>query len=111
MPLGLVVFSLLAALYPSERIAAKPLQLSRRALSHSVGHAFVAAPVVQPSVAHAFFESRAQQLLQPLAAAQPRVAGLLREVAEIDRRRSKICLLYTSPSPRDRQKSRMPSSA
>ena len=90
MPLGLVVFSLLAALYPSERIAAKPFQLSRRALSHSVGHAFVAAPVVQPSVAHAFFESRAQQLLQPLAAAQPRVAGLLREVAEIDRRRSKM---------------------
>ena len=25
--------------------------------------------------------------------------------------RSRICLLYTSPSPRDRQKSRMPSSA
>ena len=25
--------------------------------------------------------------------------------------RSEICLLYTSPSPRDRQKSRMPSSA
>ena len=25
--------------------------------------------------------------------------------------RMKICLLYTSPSPRDRQKSRMPSSA
>ena len=25
--------------------------------------------------------------------------------------RSNICLLYTSPSPRDRQKSRMPSSA
>ena len=24
---------------------------------------------------------------------------------------SRICLLYTSPSPRDRQKSRMPSSA
>ena len=24
---------------------------------------------------------------------------------------SQICLLYTSPSPRDRQKSRMPSSA
>ena len=23
----------------------------------------------------------------------------------------KVCLLYTSPSPRDRQKSRMPSSA
>ena len=26
-------------------------------------------------------------------------------------RRAEICLLYTSPSPRDRQKSRMPSSA
>ena len=25
--------------------------------------------------------------------------------------RAKVCLLYTSPSPRDRQKSRMPSSA
>ena len=32
-------------------------------------------------------------------------AGL--ELAEL----SEVCLLYTSPSPRDRQKSRMPSSA
>ena len=30
----------------------------------------------------------------------------LRDFAKMD-----ICLLYTSPSPRDRQKSRMPSSA
>ena len=29
----------------------------------------------------------------------------------IDTHLSSICLLYTSPSPRDRQKSRMPSSA
>ena len=29
----------------------------------------------------------------------------------IDGKTLKICLLYTSPSPRDRQKSRMPSSA
>ena len=29
----------------------------------------------------------------------------------IDSGRFRICLLYTSPSPRDRQKSRMPSSA
>ena len=28
-----------------------------------------------------------------------------------DRIRTRCCLLYTSPSPRDRQKSRMPSSA
>ena len=34
--------------------------------------------------------------------------GNLKEVAES---LSSICLLYTSPSPRDRQKSRMPSSA
>ena len=32
-----------------------------------------------------------------------------RRVSNIDV--DKICLLYTSPSPRDRQKSRMPSSA
>ena len=31
--------------------------------------------------------------------------------AAIDYAQSKNCLLYTSPSPRDRQKSRMPSSA
>ena len=29
----------------------------------------------------------------------------------VDLPRAKACLLYTSPSPRDRQKSRMPSSA
>ena len=33
------------------------------------------------------------------------------EDADIVIRSGKICLLYTSPSPRDRQKSRMPSSA
>ena len=32
-------------------------------------------------------------------------------VAAITSRKTKACLLYTSPSPRDRQKSRMPSSA
>ena len=31
--------------------------------------------------------------------------------AEDIRDRTVVCLLYTSPSPRDRQKSRMPSSA
>ena len=30
---------------------------------------------------------------------------------EVGKHSDKICLLYTSPSPRDRQKSRMPSSA
>ena len=31
--------------------------------------------------------------------------------AEVSAAKTMICLLYTSPSPRDRQKSRMPSSA
>ena len=35
------------------------------------------------------------------------VHGVVERVAELDQ----LCLLYTSPSPRDRQKSRMPSSA
>ena len=35
--------------------------------------------------------------------------GYLRQEFELDE--TKNCLLYTSPSPRDRQKSRMPSSA
>ena len=33
------------------------------------------------------------------------------QIMEFLRRDYNICLLYTSPSPRDRQKSRMPSSA
>ena len=33
------------------------------------------------------------------------------QVANWNEARSENCLLYTSPSPRDRQKSRMPSSA
>ena len=32
-------------------------------------------------------------------------------VIEVNKDQTEICLLYTSPSPRDRQKSRMPSSA
>ena len=39
-------------------------------------------------------------------------AGLRVKVSQLrDGDESNICLLYTSPSPRDRQKSRMPSSA
>ena len=33
------------------------------------------------------------------------------EVRDLNLDRVNVCLLYTSPSPRDRQKSRMPSSA
>ena len=41
----------------------------------------------------------------------PSVEMLTGVVLDIVRVRVKRCLLYTSPSPRDRQKSRMPSSA
>ena len=33
------------------------------------------------------------------------------QILDIGEKLAKSCLLYTSPSPRDRQKSRMPSSA
>ena len=44
-------------------------------------------------------------------AKQERWANLLRETQNRYRAELAACLLYTSPSPRDRQKSRMPSSA
>ena len=39
------------------------------------------------------------------------VGGLNLTIADITFPEYELCLLYTSPSPRDRQKSRMPSSA
>ena len=39
------------------------------------------------------------------------MAAIEAEVTSIAQAHEKICLLYTSPSPRDRLKSRMPSSA
>ena len=38
-------------------------------------------------------------------------AVLLQLAAQLQEAEDRVCLLYTSPSPRDRQKSRMPSSA
>ena len=46
------------------------------------------------------------------ALTKARIHGLTHlALSEIYCKQSKFCLLYTSPSPRDRQKSRMPSSA
>ena len=42
---------------------------------------------------------------------QKRREGILLELKDAEDRLLNACLLYTSPSPRDRQKSRMPSSA
>ena len=49
-------------------------------------------------------------LIDRLRLTEERIAGMaegLRQIADLE----DPCLLYTSPSPRDRQKSRMPSSA
>ena len=40
-----------------------------------------------------------------------RFDGMIEEKVQESMRKRNVCLLYTSPSPRDRQKSRMPSSA
>ena len=40
-----------------------------------------------------------------------RIVQIEEDITTIRKAMNKICLLYTSPSPRDRQKSRMPSSA
>ena len=50
--------------------------------------------------------STVTQLTRNISIAVPLVSSAMDTVTE-----SEICLLYTSPSPRDRQKSRMPSSA
>ena len=39
------------------------------------------------------------------------VARIISDMTKVTPSSKKVCLLYTSPSPRDRQKSRMPSSA
>ena len=57
-------------------------------------------------------ETTAIDVKDLLAAAPVRAPTLEQLTSEIsDSTRVSFCLLYTSPSPRDRQKSRMPSSA
>ena len=72
----------------------------RQALVHDGGHAGDQGPVDDVAVA----DNPAD-----VAGAEVGLAGL----AEVDvlHARSQGCLLYTSPSPRDRTRSRMPSSA
>ena len=47
-----------------------------------------------------------QDLITDIQSKNPKISGKLE-----GGRKFKICLLYTSPSPRDRTRSRMPSSA
>ena len=51
------------------------------------------------------------QIVGPLDLAGVGAIELKFTASTASKRRHAICLLYTSPSPRDRQKSRMPSSA
>ena len=46
-----------------------------------------------------------------IGTAKKYINNIQSEVSNIDLEENKICLLYTSPSPRDRYGSRMPSSA
>ena len=50
----------------------------------------------------------ARNFLLPFGKAVPLTPAVMKQV---EHRRAKDCLLYTSPSPRDRTRSRMPSSA
>ena len=52
-----------------------------------------------------------QQLTNVLVEGGGQLLGGLHDLNQIDEVHCFLCLLYTSPSPRDRQKSRMPSSA
>ena len=58
-------------------------------------------------------EAYATLIAQNVTLVRSILGGYLRDDNEVDEiaQRVFICLLYTSPSPRDRQKSRMPSSA
>ena len=67
-------------------------------------------PVALVVVAYALLMGFAATLIAPLGMIGGFLLGLL-EALCISSYLYLLCLLYTSPSPRDRQKSRMPSSA
>ena len=48
---------------------------------------------------------------EPNSGLDPKTAIVIDKLIQEITKEYNICLLYTSPSPRDRQKSRMPSSA
>ena len=53
-----------------------------------------------------------RQRVEPIVGVDPlNIASVRTHLTQLAKAYSNTCLLYTSPSPRDRQKSRMPSSA
>ena len=63
---------------------------------------------------HIIEEHRNQGLYSPIESVDGRVKSIVSILDKMQRKNvsmNDICLLYTSPSPRDRTRSRMPSSA
>ena len=61
--------------------------------------------------AHAAYALAVQGIADELILVDKNAQKLASEVQDLRDAAAYLCLLYTSPSPRDRQKSRMPSSA
>src|SRR5678810_1449988 len=68
---------------------------------------------LQEGINHLYADrfKNAEQTFQKLLAANPNNADATYWLGQTYLDKDDNCLLYTSPSPRDRQKSRMPSSA
>ena len=79
----------------------RPEEIMRRYSSTRRRHPISDAPTLIDSIAHEI------DLLGPVRAR----ADVLIDTSDMNPHQLRACLLYTSPSPRDRQKSRMPSSA
>ena len=60
---------------------------------------------------HAVRQGNRAKLAETLAQFDNQITGAKGQIAALDQQLAYICLLYTSPSPRDQRGSRMPSSA
>ena len=90
------------------QIVAEELDVPMARLDMVLGHTN-AAPNQGPTIASASIQISAVPLRR--AAAQAREHLLAMAAQQWDLPRDALCLLYTSPSPRDVEESRMPSSA
>ena len=84
----------------SQRRIASELQMARKTVRKAIAEAGPAAYTV-----------RTPRPAPRLGAFKARIDELLAESERMPRKQRYTCLLYTSPSPRDRTRSRMPSSA